>query len=63
MDEIAQKAYAAYSKTTNNKNFLGKQMPKWESLPDNIKQAWKNACTEAILTALNYMKEVVEDED
>jgi hypothetical protein len=47
--EIAQKAYSAYSKTTDNKNFLGKEMHRFDDLPPQIKDAWCNACTATIL--------------
>lgn len=42
MGEIA---YDAYGKTTEYKNFMENPMPKWEELPDKIKEAWDNAAS------------------
>jgi hypothetical protein len=41
--EIAKKGYESYSEVTGNKNFLGKEMPKFDDLPEKIKEAWCNA--------------------
>jgi len=46
MEELAKKAYEAYGQFTNNKNFLGEEMPKWEDLPDKIRGAWAAATKE-----------------
>lgn len=35
--------YAGYSKQTGGKTFDGRDMPKWEDLPPNIKAAWAAA--------------------
>jgi hypothetical protein len=37
---LAQRAYEAYGKSTNFKNFQGNPMPAWEELPEAIHQAW-----------------------
>lgn len=34
---LPQIAYEAYAEYTGNKNYLGKSMPKYNELPDNIK--------------------------
>lgn len=44
---IAESAYKAYSASTNNKNFLGKEMPAFADLPDTIKVAWEAAVRQA----------------
>lgn len=41
--EAAQRAYAAYGKTTDYKNFQGNPMPAWDDLGDTIQRAWTNA--------------------
>lgn len=38
--ELAEKAYNAYGQSTNFKNFLGQDMPKFTNLPEAIKKAW-----------------------
>jgi hypothetical protein len=40
LTDIAKAAYIEYSKATKNKNFVGKEMPAFEELPENIKTAW-----------------------
>ena len=45
--EIAKQAYAAYAAyalTTDNKNFMSDELPKFEDLPENIQQAWCSSC-------------------
>lgn len=42
-EELAKEAYAAYGKSTGNKNFQGQPMPKWENLPRPIQNAWVSA--------------------
>lgn len=44
---LAEKMYKAYSAFTNNKNFMGNEMPKWVDLPDSIRGAWKASAIEA----------------
>lgn len=39
----AQRGYEAYSKSTNNKNFRGEEMPAWSELPLAIQKAWQAA--------------------
>lgn len=36
-------AYMAYGATTDNKNYQGLPMPKWEDLTDKIREAWEAA--------------------
>ena len=47
-EALAKRAYEAYGKTTDFKNYQGLPMPKWEDLPEKIKDAWLNACLEVI---------------
>ncbi len=42
-DTLGRTAYAAYGKTTDNKNYQGNEMPAFDDLPENIKTAWENA--------------------
>jgi len=42
---LAREAYAAYGLSTDNKNYQGKEMPKWAELPPAIQQAWIAAVT------------------
>jgi hypothetical protein len=48
---IAKLAYMAYAKTTDNKNFMGNEMPRFEDLPEKIQLAWVNAVT-AVIAAI-----------
>jgi hypothetical protein len=41
--------YCAYAKETGGKTFDGREMPKWEDLPPNIKAAWAAAAREILL--------------
>jgi hypothetical protein len=43
IDDLAKGAYGAYGLSTNNKNFRGEEMPKWDELPEAIRSAWKAA--------------------
>ena len=45
--EIAKSAYMAYSASTDNKNFRGEEMPKFEDLPVKIQTAWECAVRQA----------------
>lgn len=49
---IAQLGYEAYSRSTNNKNFRGQEMPKFDELPAAIKNAWVAATEEIIDVAV-----------
>jgi hypothetical protein len=40
-----QIGYEAYARFTGGKTFDGRQMPKWDELPANIKDAWDAAAT------------------
>lgn len=37
---LARAAYSRYGAVTDYKNFQGNPMPKWEELPEKIRQAW-----------------------
>lgn len=39
----ARIAYTAYGKVTGFKNFRGEDMPAFDDLPDQIRQAWERA--------------------
>jgi hypothetical protein len=41
----AKVAYRAYGATTNFKNFQGNDMPLFDDLPEQIKEAWVAAAT------------------
>lgn len=41
--DIAASAYRAYGASTNNKNYQGLPMPKWEELTREIQTAWEAA--------------------
>lgn len=43
LETLARIAYCNYGRTTDFKNYQGNPMPKWEDLPDKIKNAWRNA--------------------
>lgn len=49
---IAKMGYEAYSKSTDNKNFQGNEMPKWEDLPEKIQKAWEAATDEILNIAV-----------
>jgi hypothetical protein len=38
---IAQEFYASYCRSSDNKNYQGKQCPKWDDLPPKIKEHWR----------------------
>jgi hypothetical protein len=48
MSELAKAAYDAYGDKTGWKNFRGDPMPKWEDLPEAIREAWR-AATDAVV--------------
>lgn len=50
-DEYAKRAYAAYGKVTDFKNYQGLPMPKWEELPPKILEAWIEAAKEVVRLA------------
>ena len=56
--DIAKQAYDAYALTTDNKNFVGLEMRKFEDLPMKTRQAWCSACT----TVLHMAKQFVYGE-
>ena len=49
---LARFGYEAYSKSTNNKNFRGEEMPKYDELPEAIKKAWEAAAEEIVDVAV-----------
>jgi len=49
IEKLAQAAYMAYGKSTNNKNFRGEEMPTWELLPTAIQNAWIAATGEIVV--------------
>lgn len=49
IEELAKEAYEAYGKFTDNKNFRGEEMPKWEDLPERIRGAWAAATRHIVL--------------
>jgi hypothetical protein len=48
MIDVAKRAYAAYGRSTGNKNFRGEEMPTWDALPQAIRDAWVAAVTEVV---------------
>lgn len=50
-EKLAKRAYEAYGKTVDFKNYQGLPMPKWEDLSTIIRLAWVNACVEAIIAS------------
>ena len=46
-DAIARFAYEAYAETTGNRNFRGEQMPRFDELPEKIREAWVAAVRKA----------------
>lgn len=49
-DLLGKAGYEAYAKSTGGKTFDGREMPKWEDLPQRIRDAWTQAAN-AILEA------------
>ncbi len=43
--ERAKAGYEAYAKSTGGKTYDGKDMPKWDEVPQKIKDAWNAAAT------------------
>lgn len=52
---IASDAYEAYGRVTDFKNYQGLEMPKWETLPAQIRLAW----TAAVKAAVESFSELV----
>lgn len=48
LTRYAERAYNAYGKTTDFKNFQGNPMPEWSELPDRIQAAWKAAVNDVM---------------
>lgn len=45
--KVAVFAYRAYAAATDNKNFMGEDMPKFDELPERVQAAWVAAVQEA----------------
>ena len=43
LEILAKMTYGAYGSETDFKNYQGLPMPKWEELPDKIREAWEAA--------------------
>lgn len=41
--ETGQYAYEGYANAVNWTNYAGQPMPKWDSLPEKIQDAWREA--------------------
>jgi hypothetical protein len=52
----ARKAYHAYGKVTDFKNFRGEPMPEFDALPEKIKEAWLAATNCVKDLAIEWMK-------
>lgn len=52
---IAEHAYGAYAKSTDNKNFRGDEMPAFADLPEAIQAAWV-AATRGVVEYFKLMK-------
>jgi len=50
MDGFGALGYEAYARSTGGKTWDGKDMPKWEDLPQRIKDAWM-AAADAVMRA------------
>ncbi len=48
MVDLGQIAYEAYAKSTGGKTYDGRDMPKWDDLPEAIRTAWR-AAADAVL--------------
>lgn len=60
-EEIAKMAYAAYSASTDNKNYRGEEMPTWDALPVKIKTAWECATRQVVGFAVDgYEKDTAK---
>lgn len=61
MTERAIKAYEAYGKVTDFKNYQGLPMPTWDALPPKIKEAWV-AATDCV-AEMEKQREVMSFEE
>ena len=43
MNDLGKTGYEAYAKYTGGKTFDGRDMPTWDALPENIREAWRAA--------------------
>jgi hypothetical protein len=46
----AKRGYEGYAASTGGKTFDGRDMPKWDELPERIREAWRAAIAAAIDT-------------
>lgn len=58
-------AYKGYCYSSNYKSLIsGQQLPSWENLPDNIKEAWNAAAAEvekeAMYDARNSLRDLIK---
>jgi hypothetical protein len=56
---IAESAYCAYAASTNNKNFLGQEMPAFNDLPEAIKSAWMEAVQDVAISLVSLYDTVL----
>jgi hypothetical protein len=54
---MAQAAYQAYAHSTGGKTWDGRDMPKYDDLPDAIKTAWKAAADAAYYEGANEARD------
>ena len=40
MIDVAKEAYTSYGEVTGGLNYMGRQMPRWDELPEKIQEAW-----------------------
>lgn len=58
IDNLAKKAYNAYGRKVDFKNYQGNKMPDYYDLPLPIKEAWHAA----VLFVISHMQSVLEKE-
>ncbi|GAA4002047.1 hypothetical protein GCM10022631_10830 [Deinococcus rubellus] len=57
---FAKEGYEAYAKQTGGKTFDGRDMPTWEQLPENIKDAWSAGAEYVLEHARNQLEPIYE---
>jgi hypothetical protein len=50
-------AYRAYAESTGGKTYDGHDMPGWEQLPENIRQAWAASARAVAVVVANLARE------
>lgn len=53
-EKVGEVAYQAYGDSAKWKNFLGDPMPKWDELPQEIKNHWREA-SQAAFDYVNHL--------